>query len=326
MNYRVLGKTGYRVSEVSYGAWAIGGTWGPTEDETSKAAIRAAIEGGVNFFDTADVYGGGRSERLLGAIKREGLGEMIIATKAGRQINPHVTEGYTVEAIRGYVEASLEELGVSCLDLLQLHCPPTPVFFNDAFMNGMKDLIDEGKIAYLGVSVETIEEAIQAMSYDHVSSIQVIFNMFRLKPLEKMLKIAKEKNVGIIARVPLASGMLTGKMKKDSQFAPDDHRSFNRHGEAFDKGETFSGVPYDVGLEAVEALMDIKPKDLTMAQFALAWILQHDAVTCVIPGGKTPEQVNQNIAASGVVLSDEVMSKVSQVYNTFIKEHVHHLW
>ena len=326
MHYRKLGKTNYEISEVAFGAWAIGGTWGANNDNVSNDALDKALEMGVTFFDTADVYGGGHSERLLGEVKKSTDKKMIIATKAGRGLNPHVYEGYNLENIRAFVEQSLVNLQVERLDLLQLHCPPTQVFDNEAFFEDLKSLIDEGKIAHLGVSVEKVSEAMRAIEYDHVSTVQIIFNMFRLKPAEVFLQKAKEKNVGVIARVPLASGMLTGKMTKDTKFAADDHRSFNRNGESFDKGETFSGVPYEIGLKAVEALEEIKPEGLSMAQFALAWILQHEAVSCVIPGGRTPEQVASNVGASGVKLTEETMLGVEAIYNQYIKEHVHHLW
>ena len=327
MNYRQLGKTGFQISEVSFGAWAIGGTWGPVDDTISMKALESAIEQGINFFDTADVYGGGRSEQLLSRLKASQKDRIYIATKAGRQLNPHTRDGYTLDNIRRFVEQSLKNLNTECIDLLQLHCPPTSVYENEEFFSNLNSLIQEGKIAHLGVSVETVEEARRAILYDNVSTVQIIFNMFRHKPAEVFFAEAKAKNVGIIARVPLASGLLTGKMSLDTQFDPNDHRSFNRHGEAFDKGETFSGVPYDKGLQAVEALKAIKPDNMTLAQFALAWILHHEAISCVIPGGKTPAQVTQNTAASQFhPLSDGLMAQVKNIYDTYVKEDVHHLW
>lgn len=326
MKYRKLGKTGFEISEVSFGAWAIGGTWGPVDDKVSMAALEAAIEGGVNFFDTADVYGDGRSERLLGQLKKSHKDRIYIGTKAGRKINPHVAEGYTIEAIRGYVEDSLKKLDVDCLDLLQLHCPPSGVYDNAEFFGQLDRLVDAGKVANLGVSVETMDEALRAINYDNVVTVQLIFNMFRHKPIEKLFDQAKAKNIGLIARVPLASGMLTGKMTPTTTFDKDDHRFFNRNGEAFDKGETFSGVPYAIGLEAVEALKVLKPAGITMAQFALAWILNHEAISCVIPGGKTPEQVGQNVAASNVTLSQEVMEGVAKIYDTYVRPEIEGLW
>jgi len=327
MKYRQLGKTGFQISEVSFGAWAIGGTWGPVDDTVSMKALESAIEQGINFFDTADVYGGGRSEKLLSRLRASQKDRIYIATKAGRQLNPHTTEGYTINNIRRFVEQSLKNLNTECIDLLQLHCPPTPVYENEEFFSSLSTLIQEGKIAHLGVSVETVEEARRAILYNNVSTVQIIFNMFRHKPAEVFFAEAQDRNVGIIARVPLASGLLTGKMSLDTQFDPNDHRSFNRHGEAFDKGETFSGVPYDKGLQAVEALKAIVPDDMTLAQFALRWILNHDAISCVIPGGKTPAQVTQNAAASDFPpLTDEIMAQVKDIYDTYMKADVHNLW
>lgn len=326
MKYRMLGKTGIEVSEVSFGAWAIGGTWGPVDDDVSMKALEAAIEGGINFFDTADVYGDGRSERLLGILSKRQKSRIYIATKAGRKINPHIASGYTLDAITGYVDQSLKNLDVEQIDLLQLHCPPTDVYDNATFFGELNTLIKSGKVANLGVSVETMDEALRAIEYDNVATIQLIFNMFRHKPIDVLFDKAKEKNVGLIARVPLASGLLTGKMSVDSTFDKEDHRSFNRNGEAFDKGETFSGVPFLKGLEAVELFKQIQPKGYTMAQFALAWILQQDAISCVIPGGKTPEQVSQNIKSSELVLSEDIMSEVKKIYDANIREDVHHLW
>lgn len=327
MNYRLLGKTGYNISEVSFGGWAIGGTWGDVDDTTSLKALEEAIDQGINFFDTADVYGDGRSERLIGKLTKSKKEKLYIATKAGRRIEPHIAEGYTIETIRNHVERSLKNIGVDCLDLLQLHCPPTAVYSNEALFEGLNQMKKEGLIAHYGVSVEKIDEALTALNYEELATVQLIYNMFRHKPDDVFLNKAKEKNVGVIARVPLASGMLTGKMTKQTVFAKDDHRSFNRNGEAFDKGETFSGVDYDIGLKAVEELKKIKPEEITLAQFALRWILENDAVSCVIPGGKTPEQVSQNTAASEVeLLTKEQMNAVKAIYNQYIREQVHHLW
>ena len=327
MKYRTLGKTGYNISEVSFGAWAIGGTWGNVEDAQSMRALEEAIEQGVNFFDTAAVYGDGRSERLVGALAKSKKQRIYIASKAGRRLDPHVAEGYNVNNVTAFVERSLKNLGVDCIDLLQLHCPPTPVYNNAEFFNGLNRLVRDGKIANLGVSVEKVSEAQKAMEYDNVSTVQIIFNMFRLKPAEVFFAQAKENNVGIIARVPLASGMLTGKMSPITAFAADDHRSFNRNGEAFDKGETFSGVDYATGLKAVEKLKSILPEGMTLTQMALKGILMFDAVSCAIPGAKTPEQMQSNAAASDMeALSPEMMARVQAVYDKYIRESVHALW
>ena len=327
MKYRDLGKTGMKISEVSFGSWAIGGTWGQVEDETSLKALESAIDEGVNFFDTADVYGDGRSERLLAQLSKNTKSQIYIATKAGRRLNPHVAQGYQLSNIRQFVERSLLNLDVERLDLLQLHCPPSSVYENAEFFESLKELITEGKVAHLGVSVEKTSEAIKAMEYEHIETIQIIYNLFRMKPEDEVFPLAKKNNVGIIVRVPLASGMLTGKMTKDTAFAKDDHRLFNRNGESFDKGETFSGVPYDLALEAVEELKKIMPTKMTLAQFALKWILMNEAVSCVIPGAKNPSQAQQNAAASGFdALSFEVMEKAKAIYEQYLKAEIHPQW
>jgi aryl-alcohol dehydrogenase-like predicted oxidoreductase len=327
MQYRMLGKTGYRVSEISFGAWAIGGTWGEVDDTQSTRALEEAVDQGVNFFDTADVYGDGRSERLMGALAASKKQRLYIATKAGRRLDPHVTAGYTLENITAFVERSLKNLKVDCIDLLQLHCPPTPVYDNAYLFDQLSSLIKDGKIAKLGVSVEKVSEARKAMEYDIVSTVQIIFNMFRHKPADAFFAQAKANNVGILARVPLASGLLTGKMSLATQFANDDHRLFNRKGEAFDKGETFSGVDYVLGLKAVEELRQLLPEGMTLSQMALKWILMFDAVTCAIPGAKTPEQVGLNAMSSDMEpLSPQLMAQIKEIYDAYIRKSVHDLW
>ena len=327
MKYRVLGKTGYKVSEISFGAWAIGGTWGSVDDSTSMKALEKALEEGINFFDTADVYGDGRSEKLLSKLSKSTKESFYISTKEGRRLNPHTAEGYTKENIESFIDRSLKNLDVDKIDLLQLHCPPPEVYDNQELFCGMDEIVKKGKIAYYGVSVETVDEALKAITYPNVSTVQIIYNMFRHKPAEVFFKKAKENNIGIIVRVPLASGLLTGKMTKDTSFEDDDHRKFNRKGEAFDRGETFSGVDFELGLKAVEELSKIKPDGYTMAQFALKWILMEDAVSCTIPGGKTPEQVMQNAASSDMPeLSAEQMEAVKNIYDKYIRDSVHHLW
>jgi aryl-alcohol dehydrogenase-like predicted oxidoreductase len=327
MKYRKLGKTGFEVSEVSFGGWAIGGTWGDVEDEQSLAALREAVDQGINFFDTADVYGDGRSERLMAKLRKETDTEIHIATKAGRRLNPHTAEGYNKENLNKFVDRSLKNLDVDTIDLLQLHCPPTEVYDQEEVFEILEEMVADGKIKNYGVSVEKVEEAMKALEYENVATVQIIFNMFRHKPADEFFAKAKEKGVGIICRVPLASGLLTGKFSKDSTFEENDHRNFNRNGEAFDKGETFSGVDFELGLKAVEELEEIKPEGLTMAQFALKWISMHDAVSCVIPGGKKPWQVKDNAAASAADdLSDEVMERVDEIYDEYIRDSVHHLW
>ncbi len=328
MNYRTLGKTGYKVSEISFGSWAIGDDWGNVDDAESIAALHKAVDLGVNFFDTADVYGDGRSEKLLAQLKKDRAGEeIIIATKAGRRLNPHVASGYTSANIAGFIERSLRNLETDQLDLVQLHCPPTEVYYFPELFAALDDLQKQGKIKNYGVSVEKVEEAIKAIEYENVTTVQIIFNIFRQRPSDLFFDLAKRKNVGILARVPLSSGMLTGKMSKDSQFSEKDHRNYNRHGAAFDVGETFSGVDYETGLAAVEELRALVPETMTMAQFALRWILMFDAVTCAIPGAKRPSQAEENISAADFPpLSDEAMRQIREIYQTRIRPQVHHLW
>jgi aryl-alcohol dehydrogenase-like predicted oxidoreductase len=312
---------------VSFGSWAIGGTWGPVEDSESLAALHSAVELGVNFFDTADVYGDGRSERLLAQLRREHSEPIYIATKAGRRIDPHVAAGYNRANLTAFVERSLKNLETEALDLLQLHCPPTQVYYMPEVFGVLDDLVKEGKVRYYGVSVERVEEALKAIEYPGVQSVQIIFNMFRHRPAELLFEQTRRRKVGILARVPLASGMLTGKLKPDNTFAPDDHRAFNRNGEAFDRGETFSGVDYEVGLQAVEELEAICPAGMSMVQFALRWILMFDAVTCAIPGAKRPAQVEENFTVSDLApLSEETMAQVRSIYDRYIRELVHHYW
>jgi aryl-alcohol dehydrogenase-like predicted oxidoreductase len=327
MDYRELGRTGWRVASVSFGAWAIGGQWGAVQDRESLAALRRAVDRGVNFFDTADVYGDGRSERLLAQLKRERREEIIIATKAGRRLNPHTADGYTAQNLTAFVERSLKNLGTETLDLLQLHCPPTEVYYRPEVFDALDGLVTQGKLRHYGVSVEKVEEALKAIEYPNVQTVQIIFNLFRQRPAELFFAEAQKRRVGILARVPLASGMLTGKLTHQSRFASDDHRSYNRHGEAFDRGETFSGVDYETGLKAVEELRAIVPEGMTLAQFALRWILMFDAVTCVIPGAKRPDQVDENVRAADLPpLPASSMEAISHLYNKSIRSLVHHYW
>jgi aryl-alcohol dehydrogenase-like predicted oxidoreductase len=327
MQYRELGRTGWKVSASSFGAWAIGGTWGEVDDKESLAALHKAIDLGVNFIDTADVYGDGRSERLIAQLLKERGEEVIVATKAGRRLNPHVAAGYNQDNLTGFVERSLKNLDVEALDLLQLHCPPTEVYYMPEVFGVLDDLIQAGKIRYYGVSVEKVEEAIKAIEFPNVQTIQIIFNIFRQRPAELFFELAQVRKVGILTRVPLSSGMLTGKMRGNTQFEADDHRTFNRQGESFDKGETFSGVDYDLGLRAVEEIRSIVPEGWSMAQFALRWILMHDAVSCVIPGAKRPSQAEDNATAAGLPsISEDSMSEVRNIYERLIQDQVHHLW
>ena len=328
MEYRTFGRTGWNISAISFGAWGIGGdAWGATDDTNSLAALNRAIDLGVNFIDTADVYGDGHSERLIAQVRKARSEALIIATKAGRRLNPHVAEGYNRQNLTGFVERSLRNLETEALDLLQLHCPPSPVYDMPEVFGVLDDLTQQGKLRFYGVSVERVDEALKAITYPNVQSVQIIFNMFRLKPAEEFFAAAREHQVGILARVPLASGLLTGKLRADSQFSPDDHRNYNRHGEAFDQGETFAGVDYETGLRAVEELRQLVPEGASLAQFALRWIMMFPEVTAAIPGGKTPQQVEENVQAVNLPpLSAETLQRVQSVYDTMIRPQVQKRW
>jgi aryl-alcohol dehydrogenase-like predicted oxidoreductase len=326
MKQRTLGRTGFAVSEVSFGAWAIGGTWGDVDDEQSLRALHRAVDAGMNFFDTADVYGDGRSERLIARLRKERREPLVVATKAGRRLSPHDAAGYTLANLRGFVERSLRNLGTEAVDLLQLHCPPPEVYGRPEVFGALDELTREGKIRFYGVSVETVEEARASLRHPNVQSVQIIFNMFRPRPAVSLFAEAARAGVGIIARVPLASGLLTGKFTSSTTFPADDHRSFNRHGEAFDVGETFSGVSYEAGLAAVAELRPLVPAGATLAQTALAWILTFPEVTCAIPGAKTPAQIDDNVRAASVRLGPEVMAGVREVYNKYVRASVESRW
>jgi aryl-alcohol dehydrogenase-like predicted oxidoreductase len=328
MEYRDLGQTGMRVSEISLGTWAFGSEWGEVGDEESYATLNRAIDLGVNFLDTADVYGDGRSERLIGRLLEERAGdEVFVATKAGRRLDPHTAEGYDYEHLSAFVERSLRNLRLEAIDLLQLHCPPTEVYRRDETFEALDRLQEAGKMKNYGVSVEKVEEARMALGYPGVKTVQIIFNILRQKPIHEFLPLAEERDIGVLARVPLASGLLSGKMTADRVFAPDDHRNFNREGEAFDRGETFSGVNFETGLRAAEELKSLVPDGYTLAQLALRWILMHSAISCAIPGAKRPEQVEDNLAAAEMPpLSGETMQRISDIYDHHVRPEVHHLW
>jgi aryl-alcohol dehydrogenase-like predicted oxidoreductase len=328
MTYRDLGKTGMNVSAISFGAWAIGGFWGPVDDEVSMRALHAAIDAGVNFIDTADVYGDGRSEKLIARLRRERKGETIwVATKAGRKLPQQTPEGYSRANLTAWIDQSLRNLDVDALDLLQLHCPHPAVYDRPDVFGILDDLVRAGKLKHYGVSVETVDEATRAIRHPNVRTVQIIFNMFRLKPADAFLASAKAQQIGILARVPLASGLLTGKLTAQSTFPADDHRQFNRNGELFDTGETFSGVPYAAGLAAVDALRPLTPPTRSMAQLALRWILMFDAVTCAIPGARTPAQARDNAATADLPpLTPQAMAAVKDVYDRHIRTHVHGHW
>ena len=327
MNYRTLGRTGWQVSEISFGAWAIGGSWGDVNDQDSLAALNAALDGGVNFFDTADVYGDGRSERLLAKLKKERKEKFYIATKAGRRLPKQTPEGYSRKNLTAWIERSLKNLDTDAIDLLQLHCPPTEVYYQTEVFGILDDLVQAGKLRHYGVSVEKVEQALKAIEFPNVQTVQIIFNIFRQRPSELFFVEAQKRKVGILARVPLASGMLSGKITRASKFAPDDHRAFNRHGEAFDRGETFSGVDFETGLRAVQELKSLAPKNVSLAQMALRWILEFPAVTCAIPGAKRPAQVAENLAASDLKpLPAATMQKIRALYEREIRPLVHQYW
>ena len=327
MQYRELGRTGWKVSTISFGAWAIGGTWGDVRDDESLSALQRALDLGVNFFDTADVYGDGRSEQLLAKLRRERDEPFYVATKAGRRLDPHRARGYTRENLTAFVERSLNNLDVEALDLLQLHCPPTDVYYMPEVFDALDDLVQAGKLHFYGVSVEKVEEALKAIEYPNVQSVQIIFNMFRQRPMDLFFGEAQRRQVGILARLPLSSGMLTGKLTRTSTFEDDDHRQGNRKGEWFDRGETFSGLDYETGLQAVDELRALLPEGMTLTQMALRWILMWPAVSCAIPGAKRPEQVEENTGAADLpALPAETMDKVSEIYDRLVRPQVHHYW
>ncbi|HTQ38573.1 MAG TPA: aldo/keto reductase [Pirellulales bacterium] len=327
MNYRTFGSIGWKVSEISFGAWAIGGSWGKQSDEVSLAALHRALDLGVNFIDTADVYGDGRSERLIAQLRRQRKEPFYVATKAGRRLNPHTADGYNEKNLTQFIERSLKYLEAESLDLLQLHCPPTDVYYRPEVFAALDRLKAAGKIRHYGVSVERVEEALKAIEYHGVQSVQIIFNMFRHRPAELFFPEAKRRNVAIIVRVPLASGLLTGKLQRNTTFEPDDHRQFNRHGEMFDRGETFSGVDYDTGLEVVEQIRALFPAGPTLAQWALRWILMFDAVSTIIPGARRPAQVEDNAASSTLpLLTEPQIAAIRKLYDQRIRPLVHQRW
>jgi len=327
MGYRLLGKTNFKVSEVSLGTWQLGGKWGQEFNEkTAWEILDKAVEMGINFFDTADKYNDGLSEKVIGQFLKTRKDDIYVATKIGRGLNPHDADGYNEKNLRKFVTDSLKNMGLETLDLVQLHCPPTEVYYRPEVFEILDRMVEEGKVKHYGVSVEKIEEGIKAIEYPNLSTVQIIYNMFRLRPRELFLPRAKKKNVGIIVRVPLASGLLTGKFKKDTVFLKKDHRYFNRQGEAFDRGETFSGVPYEVGLEAVDELKKIFGQE-RLAVYALKWVLANENISCVIPGASSARQVVSNASASDMApLSSQQLEKVEQVYNRYIKRYVHQLW
>ncbi len=330
MNHRQLGSTGFAVSEVGLGTWEIGGDWGEVPEDEGYDAVATALDAGVNFLDTADVYGDGRSERLIGRVLDEAdvdTADVVVATKAGRRLDPHTADGYTRENLERFVDRSRENLGVETLDLLQLHCPPNDVYYQPESFEALEALRDAGKIAHYGVSVETVEQGLKAIEYPGVETVQIIFNPFRQRPKELFFEEAARRDAGIIVRVPLASGLLANALDRDTDFPADDHRNFNREGDAFDRGETFAGLPYDRALRAVDDVADHVPPEMTMAQLALRWILDHDAVSTVIPGSTSPTHIRDNVAASELPsLSHETRGAIRDVYESSVYDAVHHQW
>ena len=328
MNYRKLGKTGFEVSEISLGTWQVGGKWGDDFDhKNANNILHSAVDSGINFIDTADVYGNGESEKAVGKFIKSRSERIYVATKCGRQLNPHTNEAYQPSVLRKFVEDSLKNMGLETLDLIQLHCPPTEVYYRPEIFELFDRLKDEGKILNLGISVEKVEEALKGIEYENVTTVQIIYNMFRQRPHELFFEQAKKKNIGVIVRVPLASGLLTGKFSKNSTFTAGDHRSFNRNGEAFDKGETFSGIDYETGLAAVEALKSVFPNQENLAPIALRWILMQNAVSTIIPGASNPKQATDNLEALNIPnFSEEQYEAVAEIYKKYVKKVVHQLW
>ncbi len=330
MEQRTLGRTGRQVSVVGLGCWQLGADWGDVGEADAMAVLHAALDSGVTFLDTADVYGDGRSESLIGRVLRDRGQQdqgVTVATKMGRRADPFEAGAFTLDAFRGWLDRSRRNLGVDTIDLVQLHCPPTSVFSDDAVYDALDRLVDEQVVAAYGVSVETVDEALTAIARPHVASVQIILNAFRRKPLERVLPAAQEAGVGIIARVPLASGLLSGKYDESTTFAADDHRTYNRGGEAFDVGETFSGVPFDVGVQAARAVAALTPEGATTAQLALRWVVDQPGVTTVIPGARNADQARGNAAAGALApLDGGTLDALRAVYDEQVREHVHDRW
>jgi aryl-alcohol dehydrogenase-like predicted oxidoreductase len=327
MKYRRLGKTNFEVSEVSLGTWQLGEGWGSVSDEDAVRVLQAGLDHGINFFDTADVYGDGRSERFIAQVLAKHTEKVYVATKAGRRLQPHNPDGYNRKNLTAFVERSLANLKRDSLDLLQLHCPPTEIYYRPEVFDALEELKQAGKILHYGVSVEKVEEALKASEYPGIATVQIIFNVFRQRPKELFFPLAQKRDIGILVRLPLASGLLGGKITRETQFAPDDHRRYNRYGERFDRGETFSGVDLDVALDAVDQIRRLVPANVSMANFAMRWILQHEEVSCVIPGARNADQVIENAQASGLPpLSPEQMQTLSKIYQENIRALVHHRW
>ena len=326
MKYREFSDLGWKVSEIGIGCWAIGSEWGDVSIEDAKEALYTSIDNGINFFDTADVYGDGRSEKIISEVLKNSNEQIYVATKAGRRLNPHNADGYNLKNIESFIDRSLSNLGVDIIDLVQLHCPPSEICGKPETYEMMDEIVKKGKIKYYGVSVEKVSEALDAIQHPNVKSIQIIFNIFRQKPNEIFFQEAKKNNVAIIARVPLASGLLTGKMNNNSSFPENDHRNYNINGDAFDVGETFSGVDFSKGLEAVEELKKIKPEGFSLTDLSLKWILSHPEVTVVIPGAKNKIQAELNVKASELNEINSIKDSIKEIYNKYFKKDIHSNW
>ncbi len=327
MKYRIFGKTNWKVSEVGLGTWALGGGWGRVSESDAIEVLEKAIERDINFFDTADVYGDGKSEQLIGQVLKSTDQKIYVATKFGRRLDPHISSVYTKDNLERFLDRSLGNLGVDTIDLIQLHCPPIDLYYKPEVFEALDSFVEQGKIQHYGVSVEKVEEGLKAIEYPGVVSVQIIFNIFRQRPSELFFEQCKKKNIAVIARVPLASGLLTGKMSLATKFPEDDHRNYNRQGKFFDVGETFSGVNFEIGLKAVEELKGIRPDDISFVQMALKWILMHSEVSCVIPGAKNTKQLEENISTSELTdLDPDVLKGIKTVYENFVKPTVHHRW
>ena len=326
MKYRKFSDLGWDVSEIGQGCWQIGGSWGDVSEHDAREVLKKALDKGVNFFDTADMYGDGRSEKFLGELIKSTSEEIFVTTKSGRRWRPNYPKGYKQEFIEEFIDRSLVNLGVDCIDLLQLHCPPSEICSKKETYEMMDEIVKKGKIAYYGVTVHKLSDAIEAIQFPNVKSIQIVFNIFRQKPAEDFLKEAKKQNVGILARGPLASGLLTGTISQETKFPEDDHRNYNINGTAFDVGDTFSGVDFENGLKAVERLKDLLPEDFSLADLALKWILMHDEVSVVIPGAKDKSEVQMNSDASDLKDISYLLPKINSIYDELIKPDVHNRW
>ncbi len=327
MKYRKFSDLGWNVSEIGLGCWQIGWCWGDISDEQARKIVKTALDNGVNFFDTSDLYGDGRSEKFLGEIIKKSSEKFYVTTKLGRRVRgTNYPKGYKHNYMEEFVDRSLINLGVDCIDLVQLHCPPNEILTQDKTYNEMDEIVKKGKILHYGVSVHKISDALEAIKHPNIKSIQLVFNIFRQKPIDHFLQEAKEKNIAIIARGPLASGLLSGEIDRLTEFPENDHRNYNINGEAFDIGDTFSGVNFEKGIEAVNELKKIVPKNYTLSQLAIKWILMHDAVTVVIPGAVNESQVLMNSSASNLNDISNIMEKITNIYNEIIKPDVHNRW